>query len=544
MVRAMLLPPAGQAHSPGLIHVLDLLERHCLAPDTSLILNSIYEDLLLAREEMAKERLRYFEAMKRQRLPPGPRPWPIIGNLHQLGKLPHHSLTKMAETYGPIVSFWLGSKLVVMVASPDSAREVLKTQDQIFASRPHTSNGVIRGYNRQNMIWAPYGPAWRFLRKVCQLELFTAKRIMQFQHIRKEEVMNLVQALLDAGRAGRLVEVDEKVTEMSANNMTRMIFNKVYFGSNCPSTELGKSKEEVQKTFREFFRAAGAIPIGDIIPFLAKLDLGKEVAKMWKLRRKLEAFFRNIIKEHRQRREANPVAADEDFVDVLLSLEEDNSGNKMTDEIIMGVLGDMLLAGTDTSADQVMWTLTELMRHPEIRSKLQQEIDQVVGQHRAVEESDLPQLKYLEAVVKESLRLHPVVPLLLPHENLVKTKVFGYDIPAQTRVYLNVYAIQRDPQVWENPLTFKPERFLKKENKDFRGHDFEFLPFGSGRRACPGMNLGLIMMHLTVAQMLHACEFSLPPGMTPEQVSVEETFVLTAVRAHPLQLLVAPRLAH
>lgn len=204
---------------------------------------------------------------------------------------------------------------------------------------------------------------------------------------------------------------------------------------------------------------------------------------------------------------------------------------------------DILLAGSETAASVETWALTELMRHPEARQKLLTELDTVVGRDRLVEEADLVNLKYLQAVVKETFRLHPALPFLVPHESLSATKVAGYDIPAKTRVFVNIYHIGRDPSLWSDPLSFNPDRFLDSPI-GVRGQNFELLPFGSGRRICVGLNLGMLLIELNLAQILHTCELSLPPGVKPEDVDIEEKFgeQVTTPKAVPLEIVAAPRL--
>lgn len=199
------------------------------------------------------------------------------------------------------------------------------------------------------------------------------------------------------------------------------------------------------------------------------------------------------------------------------------------------------MAGTDTSSDTIVWAINELLRHPNIMERLQSELDDAIGKERLVEEADLNNLEYLQAVVKETLRLHPVGALGMAHFSTEATKVAGYDIPANTRVMLNLYAIGRDPKVWENPLKFDPSRFLNS-SIDVKGQHYEVLPFGSGRRKCPGMNMGLVSVLYNLAQLVHACSISLPEGLTHLDVDVEEKFGMGVARRNPLNLLIKRRL--
>ena len=211
------------------------------------------------------------------------------------------------------------------------------------------------------------------------------------------------------------------------------------------------------------------------------------------------------------------------------------------------ILQNAFIAATDTSLLTTEWAISELLREPSIVKKALEELDAVVGRNRLVQESDLPHLKYIQCICKETFRLHPPVPLLLPHESIQACKASGYDIPAKSRMVVNVYAIGRDPNVWDDPLKFLPERFMegnKYSHINSHGQDFEFLPFGSGRRICPGMHMGNILVQLTVATVLHAFDWSLPDQMNPKDLDMSEAKGLTIPRAVPLRALAKPRLSH
>lgn len=200
-----------------------------------------------------------------------------------------------------------------------------------------------------------------------------------------------------------------------------------------------------------------------------------------------------------------------------------------------------MFGGTETVASAIEWAMAELMRSPEDLKKVQKELADVVGLHRRVEESDFEKLTYLKCVLKESLRLHPPIPLLL-HETAEDAEVSGYFIPAKTRVMINAWAIGRDPTSWEDPDTFKPSRFLNEGAPDFKGSNFEFIPFGSGRRSCPGMQLGLYGLEFSVANLLHSFTWELPDGQKPGEMDMSDVFGLTAPRAERLMAIPSPRL--
>lgn len=201
----------------------------------------------------------------------------------------------------------------------------------------------------------------------------------------------------------------------------------------------------------------------------------------------------------------------------------------------------MLAAGMDTSATTVGWAMSELIRHPNIMKKMQDELEKVVGLDRVVEESDLENLKYLEMVVKEILRLYPAAPLLIPHESLENCTVDGFHIAKKTRIIVNAWAIGRDPSVWIDPEKFLPERFLGSQ-LDVRGRDFQLIPFGAGRRSCPGMQLGLTLVRLLLAQLVHCFDWKLPNGMLSSELDMTEDIGFTSPRLHDLMLIPTFRL--
>ena len=209
----------------------------------------------------------------------------------------------------------------------------------------------------------------------------------------------------------------------------------------------------------------------------------------------------------------------------------------------MNELQDLLVGGTESSAMTVEWAISELLKKPELFKKATQELDRVIGQNRWVTEKDIPNLPYVEAIVKETMRMHPVVPMLVPRCAREDCNVAGYDIQKGTRVLINVWSIGRDPELWKDPQEFYPERFIGKEI-DVKGQDYELLPFGSGRRMCPGYSLGLKVVQSTLANLLHGYNWKLPGDMNPEELDMEEIIGLSTPRKFPLVAVVEPRLPH
>ncbi|KAG6557051.1 hypothetical protein Mapa_000977 [Marchantia paleacea] len=473
---------------------------------------------------------------KKKRLPPGPRGLPLIGHLHMLAGSSHVAVTTLAKKYGHIVLLRMGSHPAVFISSVDMAKEVLKEQDQHFASRPSFVTGKILAYDNQSTSLAPYGEKWRFMRKIISQELVSAKRIEQAQHIRVEEVYNTLEEILTEGQKGELVDFDTKLAQMVLNQTTRFNFSRSYYGKKRDTVE--SNAEE----FQGIVKLLGGTPfflVGEFFPYLLRLDIGGVEKKMRAQAEKADLFYSKIVDGHR-RDEGKNAAKPKDFVDVILAHQKDPK-NKINDGQIKAAIQDIIVASSSTSTASMLWILAELLKEPAIMRKLQQELDDVVGRDRLVEESDLVNLPYLKCVVKEVFRLHPVLPLLVPHYNEEERSVGGYDIPAKCLVFVNVYAIGRDPQIWRDPLLFNPDRF-KDSKMDVKGQNFELLPFGAGRRMCVGYNLGLITVEYGLAQLCHALEISLPEGMNPKDLRMSESPGTSVTREDPLLVRVAPRL--
>ncbi|CAL4922772.1 unnamed protein product [Urochloa decumbens] len=476
----------------------------------------------------------------KHKLPPGPRPWPVIGNLNLIGPLPHRSLHELSARYGPLMSLRLGSFPAVVGSSADMARFFLKTHDLAFLDRPRLSGGRHIFYDFSDMLWAPYGAYWRQARKLLQAELLNATRLRDTEHVRDEEVRTAVCALQ---RAPGAVVLNDHLAMVSLGVISRMALGKKYVveggggGSPVPP-------EEFRWMVHELFFLGGVLGVGDFIPWVDWLDLQGYVKRMKKLRRMLDRFLDHVVDEHgeRRRREGEGFVP-RDMVDLLLQLADDpNLEVPIERDGIKALTLDLIAAGTDTSAVSVEWALSELLRNPEAMAKATEELDRVVGRDRFVVEADIPNLPFLEAIVKETMRLHPVAPLLAPRVSREDTSVDGHDIPAGTRVLVNVWAIGRDPALWgDDAEEFRPER-LVGSGVDVKGHDMELLPFGAGRRMCPGYALGLKMVQLTLTNLLHAFAWRLPDGVAAEELSMEEKFGLSMPRAVPLVAVIEPKL--
>ncbi|PIA63577.1 hypothetical protein AQUCO_00201133v1 [Aquilegia coerulea] len=467
-------------------------------------------------------------------LPPGPFGLPIIGHVHHmLGDLPHHNLHKLSQKYGSIMQLRLGHVPTVVVSSPEAAELFLKTHDTNFASRPQNLGGDTGGMGS-----AQYGPYWRNLRKLCSIHLLSMSKVDSFKSLRKDKVRDLVRNINKASSAesaegGGVVDMSNQVGLVIENITYGMIFGVDYINKGY----------NIKECIRDAEILAGAFNLADYITFLRPFDLQGLTKRTKDVIKNLDDMLEKIIVEH----EHDMIGQQKDhrdFIDVMLSLmkpEKDNE-EKLDRGTVKALTLDMLAGAMDTTITAIDWVLAELVRHPQVMKKIQEELVNEVGLNRMVEESDLVKLAYMEMVVKETLRLHPVAPLLIPHESIEDISIKGYHIAKRSRIIVNVWSVGRDPNAWSNnPEEFYPERFMNTDI-DVRGHDLQLIPFGAGRRKCPGIELGLRQVQFVLAQLVHCFNWELPDGMSPRDLDMKEKFGVTVRRAIPLLLVPTYRL--
>ncbi|XP_059077671.1 xanthotoxin 5-hydroxylase CYP82C4 isoform X2 [Cryptomeria japonica] len=444
--------------------------------------------------------------------PPHPPSWPIIGHLHLLRKKKpiHRILASLSQRHGPIMYLQLGFRPVLVISSSELAKECFTANDKALASRPRTAAAKHLGYDHKMFSVLPYNSQLRDLRKICTMKLFSASRIDSFKHLRTEEVSALICSLFEScQREAAPVNMKSRLSDLTSNIIMRMVASKRVSGP--------QGSEDLQEGHH-----------------LRKMGL---ISAMKKLQKKRDAFMQKLVNEHREKQGMHA----QDLIDLLISAvdnQEIQSDNN--DDVIKATALNMINAGTDTSSVTIEWALAALLQRPDILGKAQEELDKQIGRDRVVEESDLQELTYLQAIVKETLRLYPAGPLLVPHEAAEACSIGGFCVPAGTRLLVNAWAIHRDPALWSCPTEFDPEKFLNSGKAiDVKGHDFELIPFGSGRRMCPGMSLALVVIHYTLARLLQSFEWRVPEGAV---IDMAEGLGLTMPKAIPLEAIVKPRL--
>ncbi|KAK2452314.1 cytochrome P450 83B1 [Trifolium repens] len=456
--------------------------------------------------------------------PPGPKPLPIIGNLHQIDpSSPHHSLWQLSKQYGPIMYLHLGYIPTLVVSSSKMAKEVLQTHDLKFASRPSFLGVRKLSYNCLDLAFAPYSPHWKEMKKLCVLHLFSSQRVHSFRPIRENEVAQLIQKVSKYVGNEKGVNLSETMMSFTNTLICKIALGKKYVFDYGEEVELGSEERgsrlqillnEAQAMLTEFY-------FSDHFPLLGWVDRIK--GTLWRLDKtfkELDLIYQRVIDDHMDNL-ARPKSKEQevvDIIDILLQMMNDHSLSfELTIDHIKALLMNIFIAGTDTSTAIVVWTMTALMNNPRVMNKVQMEIRNLYKGKDFINEDDIEKLSYLKLVVKETMRLFPPSPLLVPRETIENCNIDGYEIKPKTLVYVNAWAIGRDPENWEDPEEFYPERFFTS-SVDFKGKNFELIPFGSGRRMCPAMNMGMITVELSLANLIHSFDWKLPNDFDKEQV--------------------------
>uniref|UniRef100_A0ACD5ZYN5 Uncharacterized protein n=1 Tax=Avena sativa TaxID=4498 RepID=A0ACD5ZYN5_AVESA len=477
------------------------------------------------------------------RLPPSPPKLPLIGHLHLIGRDPHVSLASLARKHaGPdgLMLLHLGEVPNLVVSSPRAAEAVLRTHDHVFASRPWSTVADFLLSGHSDIALAPYGEYWRQARKLVTTHLLSSSKVRALQGAREEEVRLVIDKVLAAAAQQRAaVDMTDLLGSFANDVVCRAVSGKFF--------REGGRNELFRELISGITAALAGFNLEDFFPSLAKVGLVRLVvlAKTNTLKKRWDELLDKIIDDHATRLSSQEHDEQEqqnhlerDLVDVILSLQHEYN---LTRDNVRVILMDMFSAGTDTSYIVLEFAMAELIRQPHLMAKLQAEVRSKTPEgQRNVKEEDLSGMAYLKAVVKETLRLHPPAPLLLPHLSMAKCDdVNGYGIPAGTRVIVNVWALGRDEESWgEKADEFWPERFMDGDTTaDFKGRDFQFLPFGAGRRMCPGMSFGLATVEVMLANLVYCFDWELPHGMRGEDVDMDEVFGVTVRRKEKLVLV-------
>ncbi|KAL3628570.1 hypothetical protein CASFOL_027616 [Castilleja foliolosa] len=474
---------------------------------------------------------------KFKNLPPSPFPsLPFIGHIYLLKTPFHRSLSELARRCGPALFLQLGSRPVLLVSSPSLVEECLsKKNDIIFANRPNLLNGKYFGYNYTSLSWASYGDHWRNLRRISSLELLSSHRVNTLAHIRAEETLSLVRKLVHVTNEepNKVLEIKSSLFEFVFNVLTRMITGKRYYGENVKSSKEAILFEEISS---ETSKMAYETNVVDYLPFMRWFKYKNINKKLISIHDKRDKFMQKVIDDNREMMENNRLSdgvRKKTMVEVLLDLQKSEPAY-YTDETIKNLLLVLLQGGSSTSIIAIEWAFTLLLDNPETLKKAQSEIDAHVGYNRLITESDVAALPYLRHIIFETLRLHPPVSILMPHLSSEECTVGSYTIPAGTVLLVNIWEIHHNPEIWGDPEIFRPERFESLEGKKDLG--FRFFPFGSGRRACPGENLGLSNLGLGLGSLIQCFDWE-----KVGEIDMSEGAGTTTPKVQPLTAKCSPR---
>ncbi|CAN6183075.1 unnamed protein product [Urochloa humidicola] len=478
---------------------------------------------------------------RRGKLPPSPPSLPLIGHLHLIGRLAHRSVHELQLRYGGgggLLFLQLGRRPTLVVSTAAAAADLFKNHDLAFASRPRSVGAERLMYGCCNVSFAPYGESWRRGKKVAVIHLLSPRRVEAFAPVRAAEAAALVAQARRAAVAGEAVELRELLYGYANAVVTR-----------AAAGAAGATAEKMKQLMGNSAALVAGFQPEDVLPdaparfvrWASGLDKKiDDMAEAW------DKFLSEIVAAHLEKGVGGEAEEGEDFLDVLLRLREEGvDGLELTDDRIKATVEDMIAAGTETTSQTLEWAIAEPVANPRVMAKLQDEIARVSttgGDHPTVAEPDLNKMEYLKAVFKEVLRLHAPAPLLVPHESTAPVVVQGYEIPAKTALFVNAWAIGRDPAAWDAPEEFRPERFVASGGGgaaavDFRGADYQFIPFGAGRRICPGINFALPVLELALVSLLRHFDWELPGGMRPAELDMGEAPGLTTPRRVPLVLV-------
>ncbi|GMI80788.1 cytochrome P450, family 81, subfamily D, polypeptide 2 [Hibiscus trionum] len=484
--------------------------------------------------------IKLFQQTNNTNPPPSPPSLPILGHIYLLREPLHRCFFDLTRKYGPIFSLRLGSRLAIVVSSPSYVVEAFNKNDVVFANRLHFWAGKYIGYNYTSLGLSPYGDHWRNLRRISKHELLSPNQLKLTSGIRTHETRSFIKTLYDASGNATFVKVELKpmFTNLAFNMILRMITGKLQV--NGDNMRRSKAEEaRFQKFIEELFEIGPSGYIGDFLPLFQWIDFRGYKKNVVRLTTEIDAFLQGFIEDHRRRKGADDFENENSMIHSLLSYQEQQP-EYYTDEVIKGLLQDILSGGTDTSAVTMEWAMTNLLNNEAALNKVRSELDLHFGEDKLLDEADLPKLHYLQNVVVETLRLHPAVPLLVPHMNSENCTIGNHHIPKGTMLFVNACAIQRDPNIWDQPMSFSPERFEQDGENDQR-HP-KMMPFGIGRRSCPGMELGQRVVGLVLGLLIQLFEWK---RIDEKMIDMGEGKGLTMPKVEPLEAMFKPRnIAH
>ncbi|KAK9203562.1 hypothetical protein WN943_013817 [Citrus x changshan-huyou] len=463
-------------------------------------------------------------------LPPGPRGLPLVVYLPFLGRNLHRIVMDLAIVYGPIYKLWIRSKLYIIISSPTLVKEVVRDHDRKFANRNPTITASALTYGASDIVFASYGSKWQILRKLFVHEVLSKANLDAVYAFRRDKMRKIIREIYN--KDSKAIDIGDIAYVTMINMVSSMLWGGTTQGDKGTSLA-AEFRVEVSQALQLLARPN----VSDFFPMLVRFDLQGVERDLKNVLQSIERIFDFVI-DQRQRMKNDDTnlvgsnnATRSDFLQFLLEYKEPNTGRSIFLSQIKAIFmpnsqQDMVIGGTNTTSSVVEWTMSELMLHQDVITKLQEELAEVVGINNTVEEFHIQKLQYLQAIVKEALRLHPPAPLLIPRWTTQDCNVGGYEYPKTLR----------DPKFWDNPSEFRPNRFLSEDTKL---NYFHFLPFGSGKRICAGLPLAERMLMYVLATFVHMFNWKLPDGTKPDTL---EKFGIVLEKATPLVAIPTARL--
>ncbi|KAJ9181140.1 hypothetical protein P3X46_009303 [Hevea brasiliensis] len=447
------------------------------------------------------------------RHPPSPPALPIIGHLHLVGAAFPKSFQTLARCYGPLMQLRTGSSTFVVASSASIAKEIFKTHDHKFHSKFEMGPTDYNIYKGTGFITGPYGDYWKFMNKLCITELFAGSQFDRFNRIREQEITNLLKSLMECARKGEICDLKVELETLTNNLICKMAMSKRFSNKDDEAKKMRKMVSEIMK-------AGAKLGVNEVLGVLKKFDLFGHGKKLQEALWEYDGVMEQIMKDYEESMVDGGENEEKDVMYILLQTYRNTDAEvKLTRTQIKHFILELFMASIDTESAAIQFAMAELINHPNVFKKLRDEIQSIVGSsRRLIKESDVPNLPYLQAIVKESLRLHAPSPII-NRECTKDCKINGFDIKAKTKVLINTYAIMRDPDKWHDPDVYIPDRFFVDSTGQFdqsememKRHDFSYLPFGGGRRVCPGSAHAYVLMHTTIGALVQCFDWKVKDG--------------------------------
>ncbi|KAK6918477.1 Cytochrome P450 [Dillenia turbinata] len=462
---------------------------------------------------------------KAKKLPPNLPLYSITQNIFAISRSPHQALAKLSKTYGPIMCIKLWNSTTVVMSSPHFAKEALQNQDKFFSDRLVPDLGRALNHHEHSILLLPASTKWRAFRKYCVSYMFSSQKIEAKKGLRQEKVKQLLKYVHDCCNKSQAVEIGQVAFTTSLNVLSNTLLN----------TDLASYESDWAYEFKQHIlgisKQAGKRNSADYFWGLRLID-PHGIRRATKFHMKnIFAIFEGIVNE---RLHSGDFSSNNDVLDGLLKLHKENA-SEFSVEDIKHLLLDLFLAGIETTSSTLEWAMSEVLRNPKILSKAKLELQQVIPKDTQVQESDIQNLPYLQAIIKETYRLHPAIPLLV-HQANCNVQVSGFTVPKNAQVIVNLYAVGRDSNAWPNPDTFIPERFWGLQI-DAKGQNYGLTPYGAGRRMCVGLPLADRMLHLVLGSLLHLFDWKLEDESRLEDLNMDERCRFTVQKAFPLKVI-------